>query len=145
MIDILRTYCTTHDIEFIYGSRQYQNAISSRKKYEADKRIMLADFRVKPIFEGYKVQHLRFVGTMGLGQVRETETRANLSEFPIQKYDLRLKELFKDFLGIVQDISCLNDIEVQDCMVRYDLNKFDLNADFVFANITLEYGYRGLD
>lgn len=138
MIDILRTYCSTHDINFIYGTRAYQNAISGRKKYNAGERILLADFRIRPQFEGYKVSRTQWEGTLALGQVSEETTRANLSEFPIEKYDNRLKQLYADLLEIIKEISCTNDISVISATIRFDLNKFDLNADFVAGNFTFE-------
>lgn len=139
IVDILRDYCTENEIVFLYGSQAYRNAIADRTKYNAEQKIMIADFRARATYENTSRSSLVFAGIIGLGQVRETETRASLDELYLQKYDRRLKELSSGLEDLLKVISCNNDLDVTQAEYFLDINKMDINADFVVCNITLSY------
>jgi len=65
------------------------------------------------------------------------ETESNLDETPEQKYDRRLKYLANKLTQILSEIACENQYEIRNCNMRLEINKFDLNADFVACDITI--------
>ena len=139
IVNILRDYCTANGIQLLYGSSAYRNAIADRKKYEAGDLILLADFRAKSNYNMYIRTGVDFVGMLALGRVREETTRASLNELYLQKYDRRLEELGDRLEQLLTDITCPNDLDITTTDWRIDLNKLDLNADFVYLTLTLRY------
>ena len=65
-----------------------------------------------------------------------SESEASLDETYWQKYQRRLKELSQSLLTIIATIQCANELETTAFEIRFDINKFDTNIDFVVANIT---------
>lgn len=137
LIDTIRTYCTTKGYAFFYGADSYVNIEMDVQQYGADKIILIADFNCIPTYTGGKITELRYTGTMLLGQKREDTTESSLDESPLQKYDRRLKTLSTLLTSILSDLACDNELEVTNVNIKFDLNKFDLNADFVACSLTL--------
>lgn len=136
LVDAIRTYCTGKGYNFIYGSAQYANIMADWNTYSTNEIILVADFNCVPTYTNSKITELRYVGTIALGQKRETTTESSLDETPIQKYDRRLKSLSNLLTTILGDLSCQNELEIVNANMRYDLNSFDLNADFVAISLT---------
>lgn len=139
IIDILRDYCAANGIVFLYGSQSYRNAIADRDKYQNSERVMIADFRARAEYSNTSRSGLSFAGIIGLGQVREENTRASIDEMYLQKYDRRLKDLAQGLEDLLKSMSCNNDLDITSAEYILDINKMDINADFVICNITLEY------
>jgi hypothetical protein len=135
LIDKLRDYCTAHSWAFLYGNDSFANALADNRVYAANQKILVADFTCIPVIDGGKVQSLTYNGVLALGQKRETSTKSSLDETPIQKYDRRLKELSSTLMLMIGQIACDNELDVSNLNLKYDLNKFDLNADFVACSL----------
>lgn len=135
LVDTIRDYCTDKNWTFIYGSEDFQNALADQKKYCPEQIILVADFTCLPVIEGSKIQSMTYTGVMALGRKCEYITKSNLDETPIQKYDTRLKELSQLLAIAIGQISCDNEMEVSGLNMKFDLNKFDLNADFVACSV----------
>lgn len=136
LVDAIRTYCTGKGYNFFYGSSAYVNIEIDVNKYDANEVILIADFNCIPTYTNSKITELRYTGTIALGQKKETTTESSLDEKPIQKFDRRLKLLSNLLTTILGDLSCQNELEIVNANMRYDLNSFDLNADFVAISLT---------
>jgi len=135
LIDKLRDYCTEHNWIFIYGNEAFANYSIDQNKIYPEQRVLVADFTCLPTIEGSKIQSMTYNGVMMLGQKKEYITDSNLNESPIQKYDTRLKELSQLLTMAIGQISCENEMEVSNLNLKYDLNKFDMNVDFVACSL----------
>lgn len=141
----LRTYCKNKGYCFILGDDAYINAINDATVYENNKIIVIADLSFKPNIENNRTYSVTYSGTIAIGRKREsetedeitTETVSSLDETFEQKYDNRLQDLSELLMVILSDFACSNGIEINSVNARFDINKFDLNADFVAAQITL--------
>jgi len=146
LIDVIRQYCTDNSISFIYGNDAYANALSD-DSIIANQLILVADFSCKPTLAGGRVVDVTYSGVIMLGSKCETatidnievSTESSLAETPIEKYDNRLKLLTTSLMTILGDLTCNNELEITDINIKFDLNKFDLNADFVAATITIKH------
>lgn len=136
LVDALRSYCTNHNWHFIYGNDAYTNAQADNKKYNPGDLIMVADFSVSPVYAGGRVIECQYQGVIMLGRKNEAQTKSTLDETPIQKYDRRLKDLTLLLANACGDIACSNELEITSANFKMDMNKFDLNADFVAGSIT---------
>lgn len=136
LVDALRTYCEEKGYAFYYGQDSYVNIETDLVGYSVDQKLLIADFNLIPTYAGAKITELRYTGTVLFGQKFEAETESNLDETPIQKFDRRLKTLSTLLTTVLTDIACENELDVINVNIRYDLNKFDLNADFVAASLT---------
>jgi hypothetical protein len=137
LVDVLRDYCEEKEYIFIYGSDAYANIQMDINNNEAGKIILVGDFTCAPTYTGGIITELRYTGLLLIGQKREYESESSLDESPIQKFDRRLKALSTLLTTILSDLACENELEVTNVTLRYDLNKFDLNADFVACSLTL--------
>lgn len=135
LVDTIRDYCTEHNWIFVYGNDSFANALVDQNKYLPEQIILVADFTCLPVIEGSKIQSMTYTGVMALGQKCESITKSSLDETPIQKYDNRLKDLSQLLTIAIGQISCDNEMEVSGLNMRFDLNKFDLNADFVACSV----------
>ena len=145
LIDILRTYCETASIYFIPGTSAYINAVADETVYENNELLLIADFTISPVIVNGRVSETSYTGVMSLGRKREEsetspsiETESSLDETYEQKYDRRLKELSSLLVYIISKVGCENDFDILNVTLRYDINQFDLNADFVAATLTLK-------
>jgi hypothetical protein len=143
LVDTIRTYCTTNSIAFIYGNDAYINALADPTTYTENKLILLADFNAVPDIQSGTVVAVKYSGILSLGMKTETDdddvtTISSLEETPIQKWDRRLKYLSTKLATIIGDLSCDNDMSVSGLNFKLDLNKLDLNADFVATPIVFE-------
>jgi len=143
LIDVLEQYCTDNDIKFLYGDNFYQNIEASSYEYEADQLVMGADFNARPVrATGGKILSIDYVGAIALGRKFETPDLSNpdgvasLDETYIQKYKRRLKDLSQLLSNIVGEIACNNELETTGEDMRFDINKFDTNIDFVVMSLT---------
>lgn len=139
IVDVLRDYCDENDIGFIYGNDAYVNAIGDSSPYANYGQLLIADFNSVPTIAGGRVVECTYQGTISLGLKYDGEYESNLDETPIQKYDRRLKYLTTRLTSIIGTISCENELEIKSINIRFDMNRFDLNADFVAATITLTH------
>lgn len=136
LVDTLRTYCEEKGYYFFYGADSYVNIETDVNTYTSGKIILIADFNCIPTYTNGKITELRYTGTMLLGEKRENETISSLDETPLQKYDRRLKALSTLLTTVLGDIACDNELEITNVNIKYDLNKFDLNADFIASSLT---------
>jgi hypothetical protein len=135
LIDKIRDYCTEHNWIFIYGNDAFANFAIDQNKFYREQKVLVADFTCLPELAGSKIQAMTYNGIMMLGQKREALTTSNLNEYPIEKYDARLKELSQLLTLAIGQISCENEMEVSNLNLKYDLNKFDMNVDFVACSL----------
>lgn len=143
-IGVLRQYCNQNGICFIMGESGYVNAVADATVYENNELILVADLRLDVTFGGAVVQTTNYNGMLALGRKREidefgTRTVATLDETVEQKYDRRLKYLSEQLCNILKEITCENEGEIVRCSLRYDINQFDLNADFVAGDISINF------
>ena len=150
ILEKLRTYCTSEGIIFIPSiSESYVNSVIDWNEYENNDLIMFALFNAVHVFDNAKLIEIAYTGVIGLGRKCESElieddngdytveTESNLDETPEQKYDRRLKYLANKLTEILSTIACENQYEIRNCNMRLEINKFDLNADFVACDITI--------
>lgn len=150
LVDAIRDYCEEEGIFFIYGNDAYANALADANLYAANDLILIADFSCVPTITGGQVVSIRYSGLISLGMKTEsvttgtapntvtTITESTLDETPEQKYDRRLKYLSTQLASLIGELSCDNELEVSGLNFKFDLNKLDLNADFVATPITLD-------
>jgi hypothetical protein len=150
LVDAIRSYCASDDrttpIHFHYGANAFANIEADLHTYVDNDLILIADFNATPTFDGGRVTRCRYSGVLSLGRKRESETvgqvtthtESSIDETPIQKYDRRLKDLTTLLGTIIGDLSCENELDIISCNMRFDLNQFDLSADFTAAQITFE-------
>lgn len=144
-IGVLRSYCTTNGIFFIMGENAYVNAVADANVYDSNDLILLADLRLAPSFGGAVVQSVTYSGLIALGRKREvnseteTYTESSLDETYEQKYDRRLQELSEELCDILKEITCTNEGTINSLSMRYDINQFDLNADFVAGEVSITF------
>lgn len=150
ILEKLRTYCVNEGIIFIPSiSESYVNSVIDWNEYENNDLIMFALFNAVHVFDNSKLIEIAYTGVIGLGRKCESEliededgdytveTESNLDETPEQKYDRRLKYLANKLTEILSEIACENQYEIRNCNMRLEINKFDLNADFVACDITI--------
>lgn len=150
ILEKLRTYCTSEGIIFIPSiSESYVNSVIDWNEYENNDLIMFALFNAVHVFDNAKLIEIAYTGVIGLGRKCESEliedddgdytveTESTLDETPEQKYDRRLKYLANKLTQILSEIACENQYEIRNCNMRLEINKFDLNADFVACDITI--------
>lgn len=139
IVDVFRDYCDANNIGFIYGIDEYANAIGDESQYASYGLILTADFNSTPTMVGGRVVECGYTGTIALGIKSDGETESSLDETPIQKYDRRLKYLTTRLTSILGTIACENELIISTINIRFDMNRFDLNADFVAATITITH------
>ena len=150
ILEKLRTYCVNEGIIFIPSiSEAYVNSVIDWNEYENNDLIMFALFNAVHVFDNAKLIEIAYTGVIGLGRKCESEliedddgdytveTESTLDETPEQKYDRRLKYLANKLTQILSEIACENQYEIRNCNMRLEINKFDLNADFVACDITI--------
>ena len=150
ILEKLRTYCVNEGIIFIPSiSESYVNSVIDWNEYKNNDLIMFALFNAVHVFDNSKLIEIAYTGVIGLGRKCESEliedeggdytveTESNLDETPEQKYDRRLKYLANKLTQILSEIACENQYEIRNCNMRLEINKFDLNADFVACDITI--------
>lgn len=130
----LRDFCKKNSIFFIPGPEDYENAVADYHIYDDYELILTADLSFSPDFDN---DTITYTGTIGLGRKRECETESSLNETFEQKFDNRLLELSDKLIVLLQELTCQGYATVTSCDASYTLNRFDLNADFVIANITM--------
>ena len=135
LIDTLETYCNNNNIKFILGTEDYQNLEADMYGYANGQLILLCDVNYSvSIFSG-QVTSYSYNVTLGLGRKFDPDgDEAGLDELYGQKYHLRLKDLSEKLNELIGNIACLGDFTVNSFNVKYDINKFDLNADFVVGS-----------
>ncbi len=145
LIDVLRDYCEDNGIELVYGEDAFANTQTDGLSTEDNGLVLIAAFNAVPTFTLGRITECKYTGVLSLGEKCETdedteeETESSLDETPIQKYDRRLKYLTTKLSTVIGDIACENELEVSGLSFRYDLNKFDLNADFAATTITFSH------
>jgi hypothetical protein len=144
IIDIIEDYCTnttgftSHSgITYIMGTESYVNAVADGIQYEDGQLIMLANFNAIPVISDGRVTKTSYPGLLGIGRKRESdESVSSLDETYKQKYDRRLRELSNLIVEIISEIACSYELDVQNINIKFEINNFDLNADFVMATLT---------
>jgi hypothetical protein len=160
LVGALNSYCTTNDIVFLYGETFMQNYEASQHEYYNGQKILTASFTAQPLYgQGNAISQITYNGVMALGikfdddgtsnveddpdtpLVDETATYndgtpASLDETHYQKYVRRLLTLMSDLDTVIRAIACANTLEITNCLIRLDYNKFDTNIDFAVAEIT---------
>lgn len=133
----LQEYCKEHKIFLALGEQEYANYISDAKCYEAYDMIMCADLRLTPVFNESSVQDVTYTGTIALGRKREENTQSTLDELFHQKYERRLKDLTEILVSMLEEFMCSEGIDVRRCEISYRINVYDVNIDFVSANVSI--------
>ena len=136
-IGYLKNYCKKNNIFFIAGPQDYQNAVIDKNIYAPYDLILIADLTFTPNFSD-ELGTVVYDGTIGLGRKKEDFTTSSLDETFQQKYDRRLLSLSEAIVNMFNEMQCTDDIEVLSWTGSYALNRYDLNADFVVANISIK-------
>lgn len=139
LIEKLQDYCDSNDYHFIYGNDAFANALIDNN-IQNYRYILIADFSCPITMENSVITEIRYTGIMSFGenpQFLVSGSKSPLDETPQQKYDLRLKTLSSMLMTVIGDIMCENELSVEGIDLKYDMNKFDLAADFVVCSLTL--------
>lgn len=141
LIGSLRTYCNVNNICFIPGPTAYQNAVMDYHIYENNELILVADLQFRPVFGENSLEEVTYQGTLALGRKREDNdtqcTVSSLDETFEQKYDRRLEELSSLLTELLLNLQCEYNYNIDSVRMSYALNQYDLNADFVSADIQI--------
>lgn len=140
--DILEAYCQANSIYFIPGNNAYVNAVADGIIYDINETILVAELNSTPIYNGGKVTGNSYSGVLALGRkvdaiTGEEDTVSSLDETFEQKYKRRLRDLSKTLATLVGEIACENDFEISNVNMKMDINKYDINIDFVAMTITI--------
>lgn len=132
LIDVLEQYCLNNNIKFIFGTEDYQNLQTDMETYDNGQLILLLDCSYSINVTSGQVTQYTYNTTLALGQKFDTDgCEANLGELYIEKYHKRLKDLSDKLNEVLGNVACLGDFIIDSFNVKYDINKFDLNADFI--------------
>lgn len=135
LIDTIEEYCDNNGIKFIIGTEDYQNMEADIYGYKDGQLILLLDTTYSVNIYSGQTTGYTYQATIALGRKFDPDgDEAGLDEFYKQKYHLRLRELSDKLNEIIANIACLGDFSVNSFNVKYDINKFDLNADFVVGS-----------
>lgn len=137
LIGILRDYCDREHLYFIPGPAAYQNAIMDQSIYAANDLILVCDLQFSPIYGENSLNEVQYNGTIALGRKRESQTFSSLDETFEQKYDRRLMELSNLLTELLLSLQCEHNFVIDSAQMSYSLNEYDLNADFVSAEIQI--------
>ena len=137
LIGILRDYCDRENLYFIPGSSAYQNAIMDQSIYAANDLILVCDLQFSPIYGENSLNEVQYSGTIALGRKREVSTISTLDETFEQKYDRRLLELSNLLTELLLSLQCEHQFIIDSVQMSYSLNEYDLNADFISAEIQI--------
>lgn len=137
LIGILRDYCTRENLYFIPGPAAYQNAIMDKSVYAANDLILVCDLQFSPIYGENSLNEVQYNGTIALGRKREIASVSTLDETFEQKYDRRLMELSNFLTELLLTLQCEHNFLIDSAQMSYNLNEYDLNADFVSAEIQI--------
>lgn len=139
IIGAIQSYCTTKGYKFIAGNNFYANYEADQLSLTNETKILVADFTCQPTFRNGKFAPIRYNGSILFGQKFDSilsGTISSLDETFKQKYDRRLLSLLTGLASSIKDIACLNELDVEGITMSNSLNTFDLNADFVFAELS---------
>lgn len=132
LIDVLEQYCNDNNIKFIFGTEDYQNLQADMETYDNGQLILLLDCSYSINVSSGQVTQYTYNTTLALGQKFDADgCESNLGELYIQKYHKRLKSLSDKLNELLGNVACLGDFIIDSFNVKYDINKFDLNADFI--------------
>lgn len=132
LIDVLEQYCNNNNIKFIFGTEDYQNLQADMETYDNGQLILLLDCSYSINVTSGQVTQYTYNTTLALGQKFDSDgCEANLGELYIEKYHKRLKYLSDKLNEVLGNVACLGDFIIDSFNVKYDINKFDLNADFI--------------
>jgi hypothetical protein len=137
LIGILRDYCNREHLYFIPGPDAYRNAIMDQSIYAANDLILVCDLQFSPVFGENSLNDVQYNGTIALGRKREIASVATLDETFEKKYDRRLMELSNLLTELLLSLQCEHNFVIDSAQMSYALNEYDLNADFVSAEIQM--------
>ena len=137
LIGILRDYCDREHLYFIPGSAAYRNAIMDQSVYSSNDLILVCDLNFSPVFGENSLNEVQYNGTIALGRKRELQTVSSLDETFEQKYDRRLIELSNLLTELLLSLQCQHNFVIDSAQMSYSLNEYELNADFVSAEIQI--------
>lgn len=141
-IGYLDGYCSENDILFAPNEAAYTNITADHISFTPDRLILCSDLSLSPVFgEQGNVESVTYTGFISLGRKREENTESNLDESFMQKYNARLLDLVRILMAFFEKLSCEEEVTIDRCDISYVINEFDLNADFVQANISLSVNY----
>lgn len=132
LIDVLEQYCNDNGIKFIFGTEDYQNLQADMETYVNGQLILLLDCTYSINVQSGQVTQYTYNCTLALGQkFDEDGCEANLGELYMEKYHKRLRNLSDKLNEVLGNVACMGDFLIDSFNVKYDINKFDLNADFI--------------
>ena len=137
LIGILRDYCDREHLYFIPGPAAYQNAIMDQSVYAVNELILVCDLQFSPVYGENSLNEVQYNGTISIGRKREGNSVSSLDETFEQKYDRRLMELSNLMTELLLSLQCEHDFVIDSAQMSYSLNEYDLNADFVSAEIQI--------
>lgn len=143
LISYLDNWCTANKVYFCAGPEQYNNIVADYKLYEDFDLILVVAFNMVPRYSEGGVQSVTYQGSIALGRKCEKtddeETVSSLDETFMQKYTRRLEDLTSKLNDLLLALQCEEEAYIDSCVMNYVLNKYDLNADFVNATVSLRF------
>lgn len=143
LISYLNSWCDDNDIYFCAGPEHYNNIVVDNTLYENFDLILCVAFNMVPRYGDTGVESVVYQGSIALGRKREetdgVNTESSLDETFMQKYTRRLVDLTTMLTGLLTNIQCEQEGYVDSCRMNYVLNKYDLNVDFVNAEVSIRF------
>lgn len=136
LVDAIEDYCEDKSIIFHLGDQAYVNSLLDPTSYPSGKKVIFCNFLMYPDKSSGKTTSIKYEGYISLGQKREATTESSLDETPIQKYKRRLNALATEIDSIIEDLCCINELDVQNVKIEFKINQFDLNIDIVDTTLT---------
>lgn len=124
---------------------KFINGIDAYANYEVDQidlmmgdKLLIVDLNLSPSYAaGGGVNGVNYSGILMLGvKDDENSETSTLDETQSEKYNARLKYLTKELIISAGQFSCMHELTITAATTRLQLNKFDVNADFVAMDIT---------
>lgn len=141
LIGWLDNYCKENNIYFCPGEESFANFLSDKKIYKAYDLILCCDLYLSPRYNENGIVDVVYRGKLSLGRKKEECTQATMDELFKQKYDRRLKDLTELIVNILNELVCSEEVEMLSNDIRYVINQYDANIDFVSANVNLAVQY----
>ncbi|MDD3645504.1 MAG: hypothetical protein PHR19_08265 [Bacteroidales bacterium] len=120
------------------------NGIDAYANYEVDQidlrmgdKLLVVDLNLSPSYaDGGMIKGINYSGILMLGmKVDDIAETSSLDETQSEKYNARLKNLTKELITSAGQFSCKHQLSITSATTRLQLNKFDVNADFVAMDI----------
>lgn len=143
LISYLSNWCKENGVYFCAGPEQYNNIVLDNHLYENFDLILCVSINMIPKYSEGGLQSVTYQGSLALGRKREMtdeeNTESSLDENFMQKYSRRLEDLTGKLNDLLISLQCEQEAYIDNCIMNYVLNKYDINADFVNSTVSIRF------